>query len=154
MNMLIHETERRAASIHPDAHVSTLAVVGAPGEHLGAASTHQVLVNDGAIIREFVRVHAGTERPTVIDSHALLMAGSHVGHDAFIGRKSRLCPNSVVCGHASIGENCIIYSGAVVSPFITMGNGAILAANSTATKDIPPNQVWGGSPARYIRDRA
>jgi hypothetical protein len=36
----------------------------------------------------------------------------------------------------------------------SIGKGAMIAAGSIVTKDIPPYQVWGGNPARYIKDRA
>lgn len=46
-----------------------------------------------------------------------------------------------------IGTATIIMSG------ITIGMGSIVAAGSVVTKDIPPCEIWGGVPARRIRDR-
>ena len=43
--------------------------------------------------------------------------------------------------------------GAIVIAGVTIGKGAIIAAGSVVTKNIPPCEVWGGGPAKKIRDR-
>lgn len=43
-----------------------------------------------------------------------------------------------------IGCRCIILKG------VTIGDGAVIAAGSVVTKNIPPSTIWGGSPARFI----
>ena len=46
-----------------------------------------------------------------------------------------------------IGAQCIILSG------VTIGDGAVIAANSVVTKDVPPYAIVGGSPAKVIKYR-
>ncbi|WP_010136842.1 acyltransferase [Ochrovirga pacifica] len=46
-----------------------------------------------------------------------------------------------------IGHGCNIIAG------VTIGKGAIVAAGSLVNKDIPPCEIWGGVPAKKIRDR-
>ena len=36
---------------------------------------------------------------------------------------------------------------------VTVGHGAILAANATVVSDVGPYEIWGGNPARLIRKR-
>ena len=36
---------------------------------------------------------------------------------------------------------------------ITIGKGSIVAAGSVVTKDIPACEIWGGIPAKKIRNR-
>lgn len=36
---------------------------------------------------------------------------------------------------------------------VTIGHGAVIAARSTVSKDIPPYAIAGGNPARVIRYR-
>ncbi|APZ95932.1 Streptogramin A acetyltransferase [Fuerstiella marisgermanici] len=54
---------------------------------------------------------------------------------------------------AKIGDD--VWLGAVVFILkgVTTGNGAIIAANSVVIQDVPPFTIFGGSPARKLRDR-
>jgi acetyltransferase-like isoleucine patch superfamily enzyme len=44
-------------------------------------------------------------------------------------------------------------TNAVVQPGVRMFEGAVLAAGGVATCDIPAWEIWGGVPARKIKDR-
>lgn len=46
-----------------------------------------------------------------------------------------------------IGYGCVVMSG------VRVGRGAIVAANSVVTKDVPPYEIHGGVPAKKIKDR-
>lgn len=50
-----------------------------------------------------------------------------------------------ICKNVWIGMSCIILKG------VTIGENSIIAAGSIVTKDIPPNVVAGGNPAKVIR---
>jgi acetyltransferase-like isoleucine patch superfamily enzyme len=46
---------------------------------------------------------------------------------------------------ASIGANSTILGG------VTIGENAMVGAGSLVTKDIPNNELWYGSPAKFVR---
>ncbi len=46
-----------------------------------------------------------------------------------------------------IGHNSTVLAG------VTIGKGAIIAAGSLVSKDVPPCEIWGGVPAKKIKDR-
>ena len=46
-----------------------------------------------------------------------------------------------------IGANATILKG------VTVGEGSIVSAGSVVTKSIPPYQIWGGVPAKFIKER-
>lgn len=52
-----------------------------------------------------------------------------------------------VCDDVWIGMNSIILSG------VKIGQGAIIAAGSVVTKDVPPYSIVGGNPATVIKYR-
>ncbi len=52
-----------------------------------------------------------------------------------------------------IGNDVWTGHGVMVMPGITLGDGAIIAAGSVVTKDVPPYAIAGGNPARVIRMR-
>lgn len=41
-----------------------------------------------------------------------------------------------------------IGANAIVLPGVNIGDNAIIAAGAVVTSDIPPNEVWGGNPAK------
>ncbi|MCR4695252.1 MAG: acyltransferase [Pseudobutyrivibrio sp.] len=54
--------------------------------------------------------------------------------------------------HTSIGDDVFIGAGAKIMPGVTIGNRAVIGANAVVTHDVPEGQIWGGIPARYIKD--
>lgn len=50
-------------------------------------------------------------------------------------------------------EYSCVLTNATVLPGVELGTGAVLAANSVATKDIPAWEIWAGVPARFLKKR-
>ena len=53
----------------------------------------------------------------------------------------------------NIGHDVWIGTRALIMDGVNIGNGAIIAANSVVTKDVPPYSIVGGAPAKIIRYR-
>lgn len=56
-------------------------------------------------------------------------------------------------GDIVVGNDVWIARESVIFPGVKIGDGAIVAGYSIVTKDIPPYTVYGGNPARFIKDR-
>ena len=52
-----------------------------------------------------------------------------------------------------IGCNCWIGGDVVIVPGVTVGEGAIIAAGSVVTADVPAGALVGGVPARVLKQR-
>ena len=61
-----------------------------------------------------------------LDSEVRRLSGISFGNDVFIGMRSTVLPG------------------------VSIGNRSIVGACSVVNKNIPPDQVWGGNPAKYI----
>jgi acetyltransferase-like isoleucine patch superfamily enzyme len=54
-------------------------------------------------------------------------------------------------GRITIHDNCFIGFGTILMPGISIGPNSVVASGSVVTKDIPPNSVAAGVPARVIK---
>lgn len=53
-------------------------------------------------------------------------------------------------GPVVLRKNCRVGSHSIVMPGITIGENTIVGAQSFVNRNLPPNEVWAGSPARFI----
>lgn len=56
-------------------------------------------------------------------------------------------------GNINIGNDVWIGYNATIMAGVTIGDGAIIATNSTVIKDVAPYSIVGGNPAREIKKR-
>lgn len=56
-------------------------------------------------------------------------------------------------GRVSIGKHVFLGTNAVIVKPIVIGDFSIIGANSVVVCNIPPYEIWGGNPARFIRKR-
>jgi 2,3,4,5-tetrahydropyridine-2,6-dicarboxylate N-acetyltransferase len=124
-------------------------------------------IEPGAIIREMVE----------IGDHCVIMMGAVLNIGAVIGERTMIDMNVVVGGRAIVGKNCHIGAGTVLAGVIEppsaepviveddvliganvvvlegvkVGKGAVVAAGSIVVKDVEPNTVVAGVPARFLK---
>jgi Acetyltransferase (isoleucine patch superfamily) len=102
-------------------------------------------------IGRFVQIAEGTRFITSSANHP--MAGFstfpfRIFDPATIGDYLDLPAKDTVVGH-----DVWFGDGVTVMPGVTVGSGAIVAARSVVTTDVPPYAIVGGNPARLIRMR-
>lgn len=124
-------------------------------------------IEPGAIIRDMVE----------IGDHCVIMMGAVLNIGAVIGERTMIDMNVVVGGRAIVGKNCHIGAGtvlagvieppsadpviveddvliganAVVLEGVKIGKGAVVAAGSIVVKDVEPNTVVAGVPAKFLK---
>ena len=127
-------------------------------------------VGDNTKIGAFVEIqkNASVGRNCKISSHTFICEGVMIEDDVFVGhgvtfvndkfpratnREGALKTETdwkveptLVRKGASIG------SGATILGNVTIGENAVVGAGSTVTKDVPPNAIVAGNPARTMRE--
>ena len=52
----------------------------------------------------------------------------------------------------TIKKNCWICSSATIIGGVTVGENSIVAAGAVVTRDVPPNSIVAGVPAKVVRE--
>ena len=126
-------------------------------------------VGDNSKVGAFVEIQKGARigKNVKVSSHTFICEGVTIEDDVFVGHNVSFIndkyPRSTVPGHglqteahwkvvptlvkrgASIGTSSTIMCG------VTIGENAIVGAGSVVTKDVQPNTIVAGVPARVKR---
>jgi acetyltransferase-like isoleucine patch superfamily enzyme len=148
----------------------------APDVKLGAGvrifafvNLYGCVVGDNSKIGTFVEIQKGVEvgKNVKVSSHTFICEGVKIEDDVFIGHNVsfindkrprstnasgslqdesdwKVIPTVVKRG-ASVGTGSTILCG------ITIGEFAIVGAGSVVTRDVPPNTIVAGNPARFLK---
>jgi serine acetyltransferase len=114
----------------------------------------ELVIGDGSFVGHGCAFHVGSA--VRIGRHCLLAAGVQVfdldGHplDAADRRAGRPTPAADV-HPVEIGDDAWVGSGALILKGVTIGERSIVAARSVVTRDVPPDVVVAGNPARVVR---
>lgn len=121
---------RYATVVHPSVTVGEGCVVG-PGSVLLAQS---VLTADVTIGR-----------------HVAMMPHTVLTHDNVIEDFVIVAAAVLLGGGVRLRTGCYVGAGAMIREFLTIGTGSLVGMGSVVLRDVPPGEVWEGTPARRLR---
>jgi acetyltransferase-like isoleucine patch superfamily enzyme len=117
----------------------------------------ELVIGDNTFIGHACGFNAG--RSIRIGRSCLLATGVLIydadGHplDAKRRRAGESTPPDAIAS-VVIGDDVWVGNGALILKGVTIGDGAVIAARSVVTKDVPPDTIVAGNPARVIKELA
>ena len=112
---------------------------------LSGVRFHQVSIGKNVIVMPgSLMMSAGGIR---IDDGAMIAANVQI-----ISNNHELYERHVItCKPVHIGRNAWIGAGATILPGVTVDENAVVGAASVVTKDVAPDTIVAGNPARFIK---
>lgn len=84
----------------------------------------------------------------ILHPHVLVNYNATVGHDTIIEQYSAIGPTAAISGLCYLEEAVYIGAGAVIREQLRIGHDTIIGMGAVVTKDIEPNKLAMGVPAR------
>lgn len=109
----------------------------APSAELGGAS----------VICPFVCLHSNVR----VGNGGIIFSGSVIEHDCIVGSNVNIGPGAAVAGSATIGDNVFVGAGVTIKDGIAVGRNSVIGAGSVVVRDVPPDMIVYGNPARVVR---
>jgi len=127
-------------------------------------------IGDNTKIGAFVEIqkNARIGRDCKISSHTFICEGVQIEDNVFIGHGVTFIndtfPRATKAGgglqteadwrveRTLVDKGASIGSGATILSNVTIGQNSIVGAGSVVTRDVPPNTIYAGNPARFLRE--
>ena len=114
------------------------------------------LVHPSAILSRHAKIGKGTvvfagsivNPAATIGANCVINTGAIIEHDCVIGNHVHVATGAKLSGTVRVGEGAHIGAGAVIRNNIVIGEKAVVGAGSVVVKDVLPQTVVKGVPAR------
>lgn len=126
-------------------------------EAFSRAAGKKIIFGNNVQINDYV--HLSSMEKIIIGDNVLMASHIYISDNShgFYKGDNQTAPNIPPIKRAYkiapvvIGNNVWIGEGCIIMPGVTIGDGAIIGANSTVTKNIPENSLAVGQPAKVIK---
>lgn len=88
----------------------------------------------------------------VLGKCCLVNTSASVDHECILDDGVSVGPGARLAGLVRVGKYADIYTGAIVLPRVSIGEGAVVGAGAVVHNDIKPYTVVAGNPARIIKE--
>jgi sugar O-acyltransferase (sialic acid O-acetyltransferase NeuD family) len=127
----------------------------ARGQRLDSIVSRRAHVSSSATLEPgvilFPNVWVGTGAR--VDTCVTAFNGALLEHDCTVDANVEIAPRAVLAGGTHIRSRAFIGINATILPKRTIGEGALVGAGAVVVRDVPPDAVVAGNPARVLRKR-
>jgi len=145
----------------PKHSVITGAVVGKGTRVWDHVNLYKCRIGRNCKIHPFVYI----EQDVVIGDDCKIQAFAGIGKGTRIGNRVHIGPhvilsnvkypyvNNIEVLRSTIEDDVAIGAGAIILPGVTVRKGSLVGAGAVVTREVPPNAIVVGNPAKILRKR-
>ncbi|WP_313113293.1 UDP-3-O-(3-hydroxymyristoyl)glucosamine N-acyltransferase [Aequorivita sediminis] len=112
-----------------------------------------VVIEDNVDLGALCTIDKGVTASTIIGEGSKLDNQVHVGHDTVIGKRCLIAAQVCIAGCVLIEDFVTLWGQAAVTSGVTVGEKAIISAQSGVSKSLPGHKSYFGSPAEEFRKK-
>jgi UDP-N-acetylglucosamine acyltransferase len=141
-------------TLHDNVVIRSGAVIGSPAEKHGyfTAEGLGVEIKEGTHVSEFVTIHSGIIRKTVVGKNCVLLTKAHLGHCVNVGDNCTISCAALIGGESTIEDGANIALNATLHQRSRIGKWAMVGMSAVVPKNqrILPGKIYVGNPAHAI----
>lgn len=111
-----------------------------------------VVIGRHVEIGAMTTVCAGTIEPTIIEDYTKIDDHVHIAHNCHVGQKCLITACAEISGSVFIGDNTWLGPNCSIINGITIGKNCFIGIGAVVTKSVPAEVIVTGSPARLLED--
>ena len=112
-----------------------------------------VIIGDNVEIGALNTVCAGTIHPTVVEDYVKTDDHVHIAHNCYIHTGVQIAAHAEISGSVIVKSNVWLSPNTSVINGIMIGENALVGIAANVTKEVEPNSVVAGNPARKLGSR-
>jgi len=81
------------------------------------------------------------------------LSGVTINHDDVIGDRTVFASGATLAGCVTVEEDCYIGQSSTIRQHLRIGRSSLIGMGAVVVKDVEPNSVMAGNPARPLKSR-
>ncbi len=124
------------------------------GNKFRIPSLGRVIIGDHVEIGACCDVAVGACGDTIIEDYVKLDGLVHVGHEAHLYKNVEITAGAIIAGFVNIGENAYLGVNSSIRNRISLGDDCIIGMGSVVTKSVDKGIIVAGNPARLFEKKS
>jgi sugar O-acyltransferase (sialic acid O-acetyltransferase NeuD family) len=116
--------------------------------HPASVIASSALIGHGTVVHAYSVLTASV----IVGAHVAISPHVVLAHDDVVGDFVTFAAGAHLAGGVRIEEGAYVGAGVLIREGLTIGAWSLIGMGAGVIYDVPPREVWAGTPARRLRD--